>query len=141
MAGHTAGFLCLQVVLTTIAAENVAYHTYVSPVVPLEKQLGRKCALTLGATYVDTFILVTLIKMFLTVYALAASPLSAALGQAMDTVWMVLAVVVPFSVAVITRQVEESIALGTYTYEQRHIEQEVERRMSIMLPRISVGGT
>ena len=137
VGGHTAGFLCLQVALCSIATENVAYHTYVSPVVPLEKQLGRKCALTLGASYVGTFILVTLLKMFLTVYALASSPLSAALGQAVDSAWMVLAVVVPFYVAIITRHVEEKIALGTHTYEQKRIEKEVERRMSTMLPRIN----
>lgn len=127
--GHTYGFLGLQVVLCIVALKNLVYFhkLHMSPVALMQKHLGMPNLLGekgqdfVGGLYVFILVGVTLFKMIFCLTTFAGSPIldsktagGKKIAQLADVIWMLLAAVVPFVIALVQRKHTDTlhIALG-----------------------------
>lgn len=118
IAGHTAGFIGLQVLLCSVAVKNGIYYEKMNspPLAMFLKwrgkpdALSKKSQMTIHWVYVSLLILATLGKMIFVISIFAGNPVvnpktsgGATVGRTIDFLWMALAAVAPFFISIIQR--------------------------------------
>mmetsp|Transcript_21205 Transcript_21205/g.42316 ORF Transcript_21205/g.42316 Transcript_21205/m.42316 type:complete len:315 (+) Transcript_21205:34-978(+) len=131
MPGHTMGFLGLQVVLVIVAIKNLVYFhkLHKSPVAVMQDSIGCHGLLSekgqdiVGGFYVFLLVGATLFKISFSVSTFKGDAIVDAkekgsqgqkIAQLADVIWMLLAAVIPFIIAVFQRKHTDTlhIALG-----------------------------
>lgn len=113
LKGHTLGFLGLQMFLSINALQNALYNHWLGTSMQCFGRMGTRI---IGWLYVLTLVLVTCTKQALTLAIFAGNPLidnqtpvGAAVSQAIDVMWMLLAAVLPLVFAIIERKKEPGL--------------------------------